>query len=329
MSSKTPENPAPQQPASAAAEISAATTRPRRPDPSRFIDLALGRMYRWIPGFERIYARHLHPARLNVERVRVRLSSWEPSSHRIRIAHLSDIHLGPIVGRETVRSIFELVAARRPDIVCLTGDFVNHSAREIERYEGLLEILRPELGMFAVLGNHDHYAGRGATIARYLEERGVQVLVNESRHIETPAGPLQIAGLDDLHFGEPDVPKTMSGLDPKLPRVMLSHHPDAFPAARREGFDLVLSGHTHGGQICLPWIGPILKHSRHGYHGGHFEEEGSHLFVSRGLGAVVLPIRFRCAAHLGWIECLPAPAPRLRQPRRERPSRATTPAAES
>ncbi|MEQ8762497.1 MAG: metallophosphoesterase [Planctomycetota bacterium] len=291
---------------------------PRRSDRSRLLDWVLGQLYRAIPGFERVYARQLLGTKVHIERVKVGMPTWSASSNRIAIAHLSDIHLGPIVGRRSIAHLLDQVAARRPDVVCLTGDYVNHRPEEIERYEGLLDRVKPRLGTFAVLGNHDHYAGKGERIARFLESQGVQVLTNRNVTLETPAGPLQIAGLDDLHYGSPNFDDALEGTDASHPRILLSHHPDAFPEAKRRGVDLVLSGHTHGGQICLPWIGPILKHSRHGYHGGYFQEDGSHLFVSRGLGAVVLPIRFRCAAHVGWIECWPSPVrPRRPITRRE------------
>src|SRR5690606_3901908 len=132
------------------------------------------------------------------------------------------------------------------------------------------------------------------------ERAGVQVLCNRGVRLARGRASLWLCGVDDLTEGRPDVDAALAGRDAGEPCVMLSHHPDLFPEIAERGVDLTLSGHTHGGQIAPFGLVPI-RHSAHGYDRGAFARDGSRLYVGRGIGAVILPLRIGAAPELPII----------------------------
>lgn len=232
----------------------------------------------------------------------------------LRIAFVSDVHAGSFLGEDDLGSIFERVQAASPDLVLFGGDLINTRHRELLLWKRPLEALRPRLGMFAVPGNHDHFWGRGiGSWVAFLESCGVRVLLNQGRRIEHGGSSLWLCGVDDLTEGAPDLEAALRGRRNGETTVLLSHHPDFFFEAAAVDVDLTLAGHTHGGQIRLAGWAPI-HHSHFGYERGWFRENDCRLYVGRGVGVTVLPIRvdappeipvvtLRCAVAVG-------PAPR-------------------
>lgn len=212
----------------------------------------------------------------------------------LRIILLSDIHAaGPDMPIERLRHIVAQTNALRPDIVALTGDFVSDKrlgTATIATRDAVAPFaaLRSRLGVFAVLGNHDHWRD-GPAMTAALRKVGVQVLDNRS----VDAGPVVVAGVDDLFTGHADLAQALEGADRRRPVLLLSHSPDLFPNVD-SGVAVTLAGHTHAGQIALPVIGALFTASRHGrrYAHGHVVERGRHLVVSSGLGTSILPLRF-------------------------------------
>jgi hypothetical protein len=211
--------------------------------------------------------------------------------HGLRVAFLSDIHAGSFMSRGDLCRIFGELAAREPDLVCLGGDLINTREREILLFREPLRMLRPPLGIWAVPGNHDHFWGRDLGLwEAFLREQGVNVLVNRGARIERDGHGLWIAGVDDLTEGRPDLAAALEGSRDDEPVLLLSHHPDFFFESAAAGVDLTLSGHTHGGQVLLFGWTP-LRHSLFGYWQGGFSEAGASLYVSRGVGVTLLPLR--------------------------------------
>lgn len=210
----------------------------------------------------------------------------------LRIAFVSDVHAGSFLSEADLCSIFERVQATNPDLVLFGGDLINTRERELLLWKRPLELLRPRLGMFAVPGNHDHFWGRGiASWVSVLESCGVTVLLNQGRRIEHGGSSLWLGGVDDLTEGVPDLDAALRGRRAGETTVLLSHHPDFFFEAAAADVDLTLSGHTHGGQIRIGgWA--AIHHSRFGYERGWFRENGCRLYVGRGVGVTVLPIRY-------------------------------------
>jgi hypothetical protein len=245
----------------------------------------------------------LEPRRLVVRRLRFPVRDLPPALDGLRVLHLTDLHLGPFVSEARLRSVIDEANALRPDLVALTGDHVHGSPAYIPRVAALLGRLRPRLGVVGVLGNHDHWEGADASRAA-LRRAGV-VLV-ENRHmylgpggITTSARPgaLCVGGVGDLWEDSPDLDRALAGVDPRTPRLLLCHHPDYAerPSVRRSAtrVDLMLSGHTHGGQVSLPALGPPLVPSEHGrkYARGLVAGPRFPVHVSAGVGVAVLPVR--------------------------------------
>jgi predicted MPP superfamily phosphohydrolase len=209
----------------------------------------------------------------------------------LRIAFLTDLHAGSFMDASDLCRVMERVAAADPHLVLFGGDLINTRERELLLYRDALQLLRPELGVFAVPGNHDHFWGRDIGLwTAFLREHGVQVLLNRGVRIEWRSASLWLCGVDDLTEGAPDLRAALDGRSADEPALLLSHHPDFFFEAAAAGVDLTLSGHTHGGQIRLGGWAPI-HHSRFGYERGWFTEGDSRLYVSRGIGVTVLPLR--------------------------------------
>jgi len=233
--------------------------------------------------------RHLHGGR-EVTSTDLPLREGGPGLDRLEVAFLSDLHAGLFMSAADVSAVAEGVAALAPELVCLGGDLVNAHLDEIGHLERLIEVLDPPLGMYAVPGNHEHvYIDELADWTRFLEERGVHVLLNRGRRVERGGESLWIAGIDDLTRGAPDLDAALAGRRDGEPVLLLSHHPDAF-LATSERIDVQLSGHTHGGQISLFGWTPVT-HSQHGFVRGVHRRNGAHLYVGRGVGVTAFPLR--------------------------------------
>ena len=209
-----------------------------------------------------------------------------------RIALVSDVHHGRLVPLEEVRRVVGLANAARADMVALTGDYTTVGREYVEPCaEALGELSAPE-GVWAVLGNHDHKTD-GPLTRQALRRRGVIVLTNQNTELRRGADVLQLAGVDDWGWGQADFAGTMRGVDTGRPSVLLSHEPMALDVPETRGVSLILSGHTHGGQIVLPFVGApaayVWEHLK--YLRGMYESEGTQLYVTRGTGVIGLPVR--------------------------------------
>lgn len=249
-------------------------------------------------------ARWLHQLaqrRLQFTDVPVNLRRGDAGLDGLRIAFISDIHAGSYMNQQDLNKLFDAVARHRPDLVCLGGDLINTRECEIEMYREALPRLSPPLGIFAIPGNHDHFWGKD--LGRWeplLGEFGVTILNNRGRRIEYQGATFWLAGVDDLTEGDPCLPDALDGAHPDEPVILLSHHPDFFFEAAAVGVDLTLAGHTHGGQIAPFGHAPIV-HSEFGYVRGSHTEVDSMLYVSRGAGLTLLPIRIGADAEVPII----------------------------
>ena len=222
----------------------------------------------------------------------------------LSLLHLSDAHVrgvGP-----WLRDLAGHLRPMRPDAVLLTGDMVTKHWTE-EAARALLEALPPApLGRFAVMGNWEHWAGADPeSWGRLLAEYDVRLLMNEAVDL----GPIGLAGTDDLLAGpvsSETMASTLAALPAGKPGVVMSHSPAAFPLLSG-GADLVLSGHAHGGQIRVPLAGSFfVPRGTDDYVAGWFREGDAHLFVSRGIGWSLAPLRWRCPPEIAEIRLTPA-----------------------
>jgi predicted MPP superfamily phosphohydrolase len=249
----------------------------------------------------------VEPGRLVVRETRVRSARWPAGRPPLRIAVLTDLHVGSF--RNGLGRLDEVVArtnAQHPDLVVILGDLVVHDVllgRFVppEATATRLAGLRAPLGVMAVLGNHDWWYD-GVRVRAVLEKAGIRVLENDA----VPAGDgprrLWIAGVGDLWTRPVDIPKALAGVPPEDPVLLLTHNPDVFPSVP-ERIVLTLAGHTHGGQVALPIVGRPVVPSRYGqrYAYGLVVEGGRALFVSPGIGTSILPVRFRVPPEISVV----------------------------
>lgn len=216
------------------------------------------------------------------------------------IAHLSDIHYGLFLSRASLQRVLDLTQAQRPHLIVITGDFVTQSPAFIEPVSELLEKLRAPLGVFAVLGNHDFRAGADS-LTRALRRHRVAVLRNQHRLLRFGGAAFKIAGIDDSRQ-HPDVERAV-GSTARHFTLLLAHNPMALSQAAACGADLVLSGHTHGGQIKFNFAAPLYERF---LPAGLVSLDGTQMYISRGLGKVILPMRVGAPPELAFLRLHPA-----------------------
>jgi predicted MPP superfamily phosphohydrolase len=226
----------------------------------------------------------------------------------LKILLVSDIHVaGPDMPPERLSRIVRQVNALGPDLVLIAGDLVSDKSLATRHYSlaeavAPLAALKPRLGSFAVLGNHDHWRD-AAGAKRALAAADVRLLDNDA----IAAGPLAIGGLDDAFTGRDDLPSTLAALR-LVPgaRLLLSHSPDPFPHVPSD-VTLMLAGHTHCGQIVIPLVGALATFSDYGdrYSCGLVREGGKTLIVSAGLGTSLVPLRLGATPDLWLVELRP------------------------
>jgi predicted MPP superfamily phosphohydrolase len=230
-----------------------------------------------------------------LEEVVVRVKNWPRALEGYTIAQVSDVHVGAFVGERELDEGFELVTKIRPDLIVATGDLVDFDSTLVGELAKRLTRPGARDGAYAILGNHDHYAGPADVVER-LRSAGVHVLCNESVRLRAgDGGGFSLLGVDDLQgrarpapgFAGPDLLAAARGLDGDAPRILLAHQPRYFHEASGR-VALQLSGHTHGGQIN-PGFRPadLLME----FVSGRYERAGSTLWVNRGFGVAGPPSR--------------------------------------
>jgi predicted MPP superfamily phosphohydrolase len=248
------------------------------------------------------YASLVEPYEYEVTRTDVLIKGLPQGFEGFRIAQISDVHHSRLVSIEEVRRVVELAQGTRADLIVLTGDYTTAYRRYIEPCAEALGGLRAPEGVWAVLGNHDHYTDPQLTV-RALERAHINVLNNANTVIRRGGERLQLAGIDDWSWNGTDWPRALYGLDQKFPTVLLSHQPRVLDVAEAEKVSLILSGHTHGGQLRLPFIGAPARFGVEDfkYLRGLYEREGTQLYVSRGTGVIGLPLRFGVRPEIAVI----------------------------
>jgi predicted MPP superfamily phosphohydrolase len=238
-----------------------------------------------------------------IKRVRIPLAKLPPGTPPYRIVQLSDIHVGPTIGRAFVADVVARVNALSPDCIVITGDLVDGSVEELGSLAAPIADLRAKDGVFFVTGNHEYYSGVEQWLA-FLRDQGVRVLRNE----RVSLGVLDLAGVDDWsakRFGKghgQDVPRALKGRDASKPVVLLAHQPQTIIEAETLGVDLQLSGHTHGGQM-FPWKYAVELVTP--YVAGLYQHKSAAVYVSRGTGYWGPPMRVAAPAEITHLELVP------------------------
>ena len=222
----------------------------------------------------------------------VELASLAPAFDGLRILFVSDVHAGPFVSAKTLVHTFQRLLTTEPDVILVGGDLVTATLEDFVESREAFRKLRAPMGVFAVLGNHDHYTRDADQLRDMIEDVGIRVLHNRSVALERGDASLSLVGVDDLVAGRPNLEAALAGTH--APVLLLAHNPDLAFDAARSGVALMLSGHTHGGQIRVPGLAVLVRQSRYRLDEGRYRVGPMDLVVSRGLGAAGLPVRFAC-----------------------------------
>lgn len=252
------------------------------------------------------YVTRVEPFWVELRRVRVRLPRLPRAFAGLRVAQLSDIHIGPSMPVERVAELLQMAAGAAPDLLALTGDFVlTYGARglsyqaELAEFSGVLAEISRQIPVLAVLGNHDHWYN-AAQVRAALEAGGAQVLSNSVYALERGGERFFLAGIDDAYEGKDNLDAVLYQLPPEGGALLLSHVPDfADQSAPTGRFDLQISGHSHGGQVVLPFIGPpVLPKGGKKYVSGLYRVGTMLQYTNRGVGMTFPAVRFNCRPEI-------------------------------
>ncbi|HEX2385496.1 MAG TPA: metallophosphoesterase, partial [Candidatus Binatia bacterium] len=261
------------------------------------------------------YGALMERKRFEIERFDIRLDGLSGALNDVTVVQLTDLHVGPFMPGEELAAYVEAINRLEPDFIALTGDFVASSEAEVDPCVEALARLKARRGIYACLGNHDVYAGIEDEMTRRFAENNIIMLRNEAATHRIGDSALNIVGIDDLRWGSPDLPRALAAAakDPGEVRLLLSHRPEVFPEAAKNGVEMILSGHYHGGQVKLgpeaanlsiarlltPYVDgmyflPRREIARRG-------AKSSTLFVGRGIGITGLPIRINCPPQIAHL----------------------------
>ena len=251
----------------------------------------------------------IEPNRPRLVRKEIALRRWPGRLDGFTIALLSDFHYDPYFSVHPIRSAVEIVNGLRADLIALTGDFVSvpwygdpsKGASVAEPCAQLLGKLHAPYGVWSVLGNHDVFSDPDR-VTSALKSVKIPLLSNQSVPIEKEGSRFWLAGVDDVLGGSADLPATLHGVSADEPVVLLAHEPDYADYVSGYPVDLQLSGHTHGGQIRLPFMRPLyLPELAKKYVWGQFKIRELILYTNAGIGTVEIPVRWNCPPEITLI----------------------------
>ncbi|MGQ9634279.1 MAG: metallophosphoesterase [Bryobacteraceae bacterium] len=273
--------------------------RPSRRRVLRAASLAAASAPVFAGGFGALVERSVIRAR----EVELRFPELPPDLDGLRLAQLTDIHLGPFLSEKELASAVAIANEFQPHLSLVTGDLISERSDPLDACLRLLSGLRAEVGTYGCLGNHEGYAGVEAYAAAEGQRLGIRFLRNQRQTLRFGAGVLNLAGVDYQKMGGP----YLQGLEwlhsPGAFNLLLSHNPDVFPVASRHGHQLVVAGHTHGGQVNLEVFGfPFnVAELYTPFVYGIYHRPGALLWVSRGIGTVGIPVRFGAPPEVALI----------------------------
>lgn len=263
---------------------------------SRFVYPMMGEV--WNP-----YSRLLE-RRFALAETKLSPSGWPQGLAPLRVLLVTDIHTGIFLDPESLWRILRTSMQSKPDLVAIGGDLVTGHVSEATRFlDSLAPLTAAPLGAWFCFGNHDYFGGDPNDLSANLAAIGIHTLKNESVELCHRGGTFILGGIDDLIFGKPDW-RALAGRY-GAPHLLLSHNPDHFYRAEALGVPLILSGHTHGGQIRFPNGPAIVRQSRYCLDEGVYAYGSSLLVVSRGLGSVFLPLRWGADPEAVLIDIVP------------------------
>ena len=252
-----------------------------------------------------LYAWAIEPNWIEVTRHEAWFKNLPEEFNGLVVAHLSDLHMRRYGARE--RRVLAKLAEAKPGVIAITGDFTQDGSdpSAIRTFLKDLQRLNPPFGIWAVLGDYDHWyppAANDEAVRKFFSDAGIALLVNEWGRIGKGFDTMTLVGVDDPFTGADNLGNALRGTQRTPFAILLTHAPQMFMKADLTKFDLVLAGHTHGGQVRLPGIGALwLPAGSEGYDSGWFYGITTQMYVTRGVGTSILPLRFLCRPEIALI----------------------------
>ncbi|MEA5572738.1 metallophosphoesterase [Calothrix sp. UHCC 0171] len=250
------------------------------------------------------YAYFIEPNWIEVNSLQLTLPHLAREFDEYKIVQISDIHVNKWMAQARLHRIFRLVNQQKPDLIAITGDFITrHQERFIPNLEATMGELKAKDGKFGVLGNHDYWAD-ASLVSQAMAQTNVVNLANSFQTIQRGDGKLYIAGVDDIYVGKDRLDLVLQSLpEDDNATILLAHEPDfADITATKNRFDLQLSGHSHSGQIRIPFLPPLyLPQLGKKYYAGMYQLESMLLYTNRGIGMTGLHLRFNCRPEITVI----------------------------
>lgn len=240
---------------------------------------------------------------VQVNRYKIPIPNLPGSFHGFTLAHLTDVHLGALVSSSFVETIVHRTNRLNTDVIVCTGDYVHEKnmTEEIDQVWPVLSKLSARYGVYSVLGNHDHWADTNRSL--YWLERSGQNIRHRYQPIYKGRERILLGGAGDFQEDELKIDQIFANSDPNDCRILLSHNPDSVDTEFETPLSLVISGHTHGGQVVIPfWGAPRLPVENKAYSSGLINTPRTSLFISRGIGWSNLPVRFNCYPEIAVLE---------------------------
>ncbi|WP_042223943.1 metallophosphoesterase [Oceanobacillus manasiensis] len=256
-----------------------------------------------IGGGTYYYARDIEPRMLQVQNIKIIDDTLPASFNKFKLVQFSDTHIGFHYSVEQLRELVKKINSMKPDLIVFTGDLVD----EPHRYSwnnnliNVLNSLEASQGKYWIYGNHDHGGYGTEKVKEVMEASGFALLQNEHSVIELNNERIILSGIDDVMLGRPDLGKALENVNPDLFTLLLAHEPDFVETAVDYPVNVQLSGHSHGGQVRLPFIGHLYtpKYAEKYVEGKYLLDDGRlQLFVNRGIGTTRLPYRLFCKPEL-------------------------------
>lgn len=250
-----------------------------------------------------IYSALVEPSWVEVTQIHHKLPRLPQAFSGFRLIQISDLHFGGWMTLERLQSIFGIVYAQKPDALAITGDFVEGwpgpAAESLATTQEIFRELTQRIPTFAVLGNHDYWVD-APMVQRFLADTGIRELRNDVSPIERAGERFYLCGVDDIWEKKNDLTAVTAKLTMQDCAILMAHEPDFADESAASGyFDLQISGHSHGGQVSIPFFGPpILPHLAHKYHTGLYRVGQMLQYTNRGLSMIRPAVRFNCRPEI-------------------------------
>lgn len=235
---------------------------------------------------------------ISIEHVKIHLKRLPKDFDRFKIVHLSDLHHSPFTKIDYIEKVIDISNQLRPDMFILTGDYVSHEVEYITPLAKALSHLKAHYGTYACLGNHDHWTD-AELITKELQKSGIKLLINEGFYFSLNDSRIWLCGVDDYMVGKAHLKAALKGSKEEDFKLLLSHNPQILRFAAYHGVNLMLSGHTHGGQIRLKTERKLLPRR---LKSGLYRYRETQVYITRGIGTVVVPMRYQCPPEISLLE---------------------------